>query len=544
MPLRRAMVILLLCAVLLPVTTASAQSQQEDTVRIWINWDVPLEFADMLEPLFVQRGYERTFNLGNAHLRVAVTDDDSAINSRWLYVPVVSFASTADTVSYADIQRYWAGDAAALNALSGNNTPMTLLVTDNTFEAIKAFLGEPASTTPIQRLPGDAIITELWNDRPNVWALIPFNNLTPRLKALHLDPNNNIFDADFREGVYPLQTNIGIIGEDWAVGRTIDALLAAGTWEGTNRNPDSLTRMVLSGVTALTRATAFAMEQNGITTPGDGILDFVDDADIFHTSNEVPFSVNCPFPDPNSGVIFCSDERYVELLEYIGLDVIELTGNHVNDYGPGALNFTLDIYDEVGLDYFGGGRNTEDARAALITEHNGNSVAFIGCNLPGPFGAWASDERAGAAQCNDVYLEDELGRLSRTVDVVVMTIQDYEYYRYDALGSQMDRMAQYVEWGADVVIGSHAHQPQGFEIIARNGQTDGFVHHGLGNLFFDQMASIATRQLFMDRVIIYDGQVIAVELFTGIIDNFCCPRPMTQTERVNFLNIIFEASRW
>lgn len=544
MPLRRAVVIVLLCALMLPLASTKAQTQQEDIVRIWINWDVPFDFQQMLQPLFAERGYERTFNLGNAHLQVTVTEEDSAINSRWLYVPVVSFASTVDSISYADIQRYWAGDSTALNALSGNDTPMMLLVTDNTFEAIKAFLGEPAANTPIQRLPGDALINELWDERPNVWSFIPFNTLTPRLKVLHLDPDNNVFDADFREGVYPLQTNIGIVGEEWAVGRTIDDLLASGTWQGTNRNPAALSRVVLSGVTALTRATAFAMEQNGITTPGDGILDFVDDADLFHTSNEVAFSVNCPFPDPNDGVIFCSDGRYVELLEYIGLDVVELTGNHVNDYGPGALNNTLDIYEEVELDYFGGGRDTEDARAALITEHHGNSIAFIGCNLPGPFGAWASDERAGAAQCDDVYLEQELARLSRTVDVVIMTIQDYEYYRYDALDSQMDRMAQFVEWGADVVIGSHAHQPQGFEIIARPGQTDAFVHHGLGNLFFDQMASIATRQMFMDRLIIYEGQVIAVELFTGIIDDFCCPRPMTEAERVDFLNTIFEASRW
>lgn len=544
MPLRRCAAILLLCAIMLPISTADAQDESEDIVRIWINWDVPPDFGNMLAPLFADPGYDRTFNQETAHLSVTVTTEPTAINSTWLYVPVVAFPTITDTISYGDIQRYWAGESDALNALSRNGTPVTLLVTDNTFEAIKAFLGEPASNTPIRRVPGDALAQELWDERPNVWSLIPFDQMTPRLKALHLDMNNNIFDADFSSGIYPLQTNIGMVGEDWAIGRTIDELLTLGAWRGTNRNPELLTRVVLSGVTALTRATAFAMEQNGITTPGDGILDFVDDADIFHTSNEVPFSVNCPYPDPNSGVIFCADGRYIELLEYIGLDVVELTGNHVNDYGPGALNNTLDIYNEVGMEYFGGGRNTEDAREPLIMRHNDNSIAFIGCNLPGPFGAWASDERAGAAQCDDVYLEEQLRRLGANVDVVVMTIQDYEYYRYDALGSQADRMAQFIEWGADVVIGSHAHQPQGFEIITRTGDVDGFVHHGLGNLFFDQMANIGTRQMFMDRVIIYDGRMLSVELFTGIIDNFCCPRPMTTDERADFLNTIFEASRW
>ncbi|NDJ85082.1 MAG: CapA family protein [Chloroflexi bacterium] len=543
----RSLLIFLIITLLVgPLWTTAAQDGTPETdapIRIWVDWSLPLDFEAMLQPLVDTDDYEIELNRVNADLAVTVTNGSGAITSRWVYVPVLPFASLAENVSYLDIQRYWNGDNAALSGLSPDGEPVKLIVTRNTLEAMKSFMGEPAEETAFQIVPEGALVTQLWEQRPHAWSLVAFNDLRPALKALSLD-HQSVFSDDLDLENYPFILDVGIEGENWAVGQAIDDLLAAGTWQGINRDPRRMSRIVLSGVTALTRATAYYMENNGITSPGDGILPFVEDADVFHTSNEVPFSVQCPYPDPYSGTIFCADDRYLELLTHIGLDVVELTGNHINDYGPGALKHTLDLYDAAGIEYFGGGRTPEEARAALILEHNDNQIAFIGCNMPGPFKAWVSDERPGAAQCDDTYLEQELTRLSETVDVVIMTVQDYEYYRYDPPNAQVTRFTNYANWGADVVIGSQAHQPQGFGFVSREDQPQAFLHHGLGNLFFDQMAQIGTRQMFLDRLIVYDGQVIAVELFTGLIEDYCCPRPMTEAERAEFLNTIFAASEW
>jgi hypothetical protein len=76
--------------------------------------------------------------------------------------------------------------------------------------------------------------------------------------------------------------------------------------------------------------------------------------------------------------------KYIELLELVGADVIELTGNHFQDYGSVATLQTLDMYKERGWPYFGGGANLEDARKPALFTHNGNRIAFIGCNSIGP----------------------------------------------------------------------------------------------------------------------------------------------------------------
>lgn len=537
------LLMLITASIMLTPFLAEAQSEADDQVHIWMNWDLPADFEAMLAPLFASEGYEKVLNKENADLLVDFQGSGGAITSHWVYVPVVAFPNFAESVQYIDIQRFWNGDNAALSGITPDNTAPTLLLTNSVLTAAKLFMGEPSPDANIQLVPDDALLTQLWQDREHTWSLFAFNDLNPSVKALAVD-GTSIFDEVINLEHYPFSVQIGITGEDTAIGRAIADLLSAGTWKGTNRDVSQISRIVLSGVTALTRATAYAMENQGITLPAEGILPFVEDADLFHTSNEVPFSVQCPYPDPYAGTIFCADDRYMELLTYIGLDVVELTGNHVNDYGPGALKHSLEMYDEVGMHYFGGGYTPDEAKAPLILEVNGTSIAFIGCNVPGPFKAWVSDDRPGAAPCDDAYLEVTLGELSAELDIVIMTVQDYEYYRYDPPNAQITRFTNYANWGADIVIGSQAHQPQGFTFAPRADDTPAFLHHGLGNLFFDQMAQIETRQMFMDKLIIYDGKVLAVELYTGIIENYCCPRPMTDTERYDFLQAIYAASGW
>jgi poly-gamma-glutamate synthesis protein (capsule biosynthesis protein) len=95
------------------------------------------------------------------------------------------------------------------------------------------------------------------------------------------------------------------------------------------------------------------------------------------------------------------------------------------------------------------------------------------------------------------------------------------------------------EAGAAIVSGSQAHQPQGFDF-----HTGAFIHYGLGNLFFDQMWSLETRQEFIDRHVFYDGRHISTELLTAILEDYSRPRPMTPDERKVLLDAAFAASQW
>jgi hypothetical protein len=293
------------------------------------------------------------------------------------------------------------------------------------------------------------------------------------------------------------------------------------------------------------------MELNGNIYPARDVRDWFLESDIVHISNEIPFAEKCPYPNPDQRrLIFCSDPKYIELLEYIGTDVVELTGNHFQDWGAEATRYTLDMYDERGWPYFGGGRDLADSRKAAILEHNGMSFAFIGCNPSGPEFAWAREDNwPGAAACGDYeWITAEITRLKEQGHIVLATFQYFEYYSPEARPWQQVDFRRLADAGAVAVNGSQAHYPQVMEFYG-----DVFIHYGLGNFFFDQMGydnpssglrTTKTRWGFVTRYVFYDGQLLNIELLTTMLEDFSKPRPMTPEERELFLDEYFKGSGW
>jgi poly-gamma-glutamate synthesis protein (capsule biosynthesis protein) len=308
-----------------------------------------------------------------------------------------------------------------------------------------------------------------------------------------------------------------------------------------NRLPGKLTTVALTGVTALVRATAYTMEQRGVSYPGKDVRNWLLEADITHVSNEVPFAKDCPFPDPvQQGMRFCSDPKYIQLMEDIGTDIVELTGDHFQDWGSQAMLYTLDLYRQRGWPYYGGGKNSDEARQAVLIEHNGNRIAFIGCNGKGGSFAQASAGSPGAVKCDMDWMQSEIARLRAEGYLVIATFQHFEYYTYQAQPDQKRDFRAVAEAGAVVVSGSQAHQPQALEFVGGS-----LIHYGLGNLFFDQYdVSPACRQAFIDRHVFYDGRYIGTELLPMMFVDYARPRPMTEGETQDLLQAVFRASGW
>ena len=132
-------------------------------------------------------------------------------------------------------------------------------------------------------------------------------------------------------------------------------------------------------------------------------------------------------------------------------------------------------------------------------------------------------------------------------DVVIASIQHYEYYSPEARPLQMKDFRRLAQAGADVVSGSQAHYSQEMEF-----DQGVFIHYGLGNLFFDQMGydytdgtrTTNTRREFLDRHVFYSGKLISSELLTAMLEDYSKPRPMTPDERAAFLSEYFKASGW
>jgi len=200
---------------------------------------------------------------------------------------------------------------------------------------------------------------------------------------------------------------------------------------------------------------------------------------------------------------------------------------------------TLDMYVERGWQYFGGGRNLDDARQPAVFQHNGNVIAFLGCNPTGPPSVWATPERAGAAPCDYELLYAQLAELRAQGALPIVTLQYWEEDRYDPTPQQIADFQALIEAGAAIVSGSHAHHAQGFGFHQGN-----FIHYGVGNLFFDQMELMGNRQEFIDRHVFYGGRHISTEVLTALLEDWSRPRPMTEQERLELLQTVFAVSVW
>jgi len=171
-----------------------------------------------------------------------------------------------------------------------------------------------------------------------------------------------------------------------------------------NLDSSKLTTVILTGVTALVRATAVGMDQRGVLVPAEYLAPIMQEADILHISNEVPFAQQCPPHNAGNYLVFCSPENYMELLRFIGTDIVELTGDHFEDYGEEGMLYTLDLYAKEGWPVYGGGKDIFDASAPVKLEVNGNKIAFIGCNAKSPNFAQASETLSGAYHCDMDYM--------------------------------------------------------------------------------------------------------------------------------------------
>ncbi len=452
--------------------------------------------------------------------------DISTSGAMWIYALVAPFPTVTDDVAYADLLSTWKGAPAA--PLAGH----AILLAESTLGAMTALWGEPASGA-VSVVASDQLLDTAWNQ--SAWAIIPFEEIQPKWKVISVDgqsPIHKNFDAD----LYPLKVYFS---------------LSSGSFElpAGNRDPSKLATVILTGVTALVRATAATMEMKGVSYPGDLIGDWLREADVTHISNEVTFDKDCP--PPRSGYrnfILCSDPKYMALLQNVGVDVVELTGDHLRDRGETALLDTLAIYKENNLPYYGGGTNAEEARQPVLMTVNGNKIAFMGCN--GKRAAKypkASATSPGPALCDYVFFGEQMDALKAQGYMVIFTFQHEECYSPAPCYTHEDAFRGVADSGATIVSGSQAHFPHIMEF-----RGDSFIHYGLGNLFFDQMTYILpsgevideTRREFYDRHVFYDGRYLGMELLTGILEDYSRPRPMTEAERAVFLSDYFYYSGW
>ncbi len=187
----------------------------------------------------------------------------------------------------------------------------------------------------------------------------------------------------------------------------------------------------------------------------------------------------------------------VEVLRKGRIDFVSLANNHSIDYGWEALSDTMDLLNQNGIGFSGGGKNIEEARKPALIEKKGLTIGLLSytANVNTPFGFKASQEREGLApmRISPFFLPDhtnqedveamqkDVEKWKSLVDFLVVSF----HWGISEGGTHTVTLHQKiiahhaVHAGADLILGHHSHALQAVEIY-RNKP----ICYGLGNFVF------------------------------------------------------------
>jgi hypothetical protein len=178
-------------------------------------------------------------------------------------------------------------------------------------------------------------------------------------------------------------------------------------------------------------------------------------------------------PAPKAGPHLCS----CGIPERSGRTVLALANNHVMDYGDRGLKSTLAAAAERNMPVAGAGLTRELARQPHVLTIDGARIGFISC-CEAQFGV-ARECRPGVAEFGP-WVAATVRRLRREVDATIVSVHAGMEESPWPIPPLQELYRSWIEAGASVVHGHHAHQPQAYERYE-----GGYIFYGMGNLAVD-----------------------------------------------------------
>lgn len=244
------------------------------------------------------------------------------------------------------------------------------------------------------------------------------------------------------------------------------------------------------------------------------------------------------------GIWFRTSPERLGLLADAGIDVVSVANNHIMDYGEEALLDTLSHLDEHGISYVGAGPGLKEARMGRILEVNGLKVGFLAYSdfhdifwsvfERKTFGA--GEGKPGIAPALPYYMEEDIKRLKRTADFVIVSVHWGVEYSPMPDGAQIARAHAAIDAGADVVLGHHPHVLQPFEAYE-----GGLVFYSLGNFVFDQRKP-RTVESMVAMICLAKGRRPEAEVIPYVISD-SRPAPMAVRDGTALMEDLAKRSR-
>ena len=182
---------------------------------------------------------------------------------------------------------------------------------------------------------------------------------------------------------------------------------------------------------------------------------------------------------PNKTILNQSDFS-PEWCEQNNFNIISLANNHALDFGEKGLLETKKEFKKATV--LGAGNWTQ-AYDINILEIDSCKIGFIAAassdfaSLKDP---WTDKSKIGSAWINSIEVNNLIVKNKNNCDFIFVISHGGLEYMNLPLPEWRDRYRELIDLGADAVIGSHPHVPQGVEVYKNKP-----ICYSLGNFYFD-----------------------------------------------------------
>lgn len=213
-----------------------------------------------------------------------------------------------------------------------------------------------------------------------------------------------------------------------------------------------------------------------LITVSEELKSLIKSSDLSVCNFEVPLKPEEVDKDDN---YFYQNDDSPAFLENLGFNVFSFSNNHVFDYGENGYHKTINAFTNKP---FGSG-TYDEAYTVKIIETKGKKIGFMALTYAARFGVFNDvNNRSdlGSAWINDLIVNHKIIEAKRIVDFLIILPHDGIEYIDVPIPETIARYRDFIDYGADAVIGSHPHCPQGWEEY--KGKP---IFYSLGNFFFN-----------------------------------------------------------
>ena len=213
------------------------------------------------------------------------------------------------------------------------------------------------------------------------------------------------------------------------------------------------------------------------------VVQIMKSADIMVANNEFTVS-NRGSRMPNKYYTFRASPERLAIYDEMGVDIVSLANNHVYDYGETAFLDMLGHLKEYDIPYVGAGVNREEATSPYYFIANGYKIAFLSATRAEKYilTPEAKENSSGVFRAYDpTLLLETISDVKKNADFVIVLIHWGREDSHKLEQVQIDTGKKYIDAGADLLVGTHAHVLQGMEFYDNK-----LIAHNLGDFIFNR----------------------------------------------------------